>query len=186
MRGWGAPATLGTQAWAPFPTPGQSLVSKFLLHPSTGVLGFRATLNEGVGCVLHSSWQHCSLGDGGFPTEGRKESEQREAFLISSSMGWGGAGRQRDSPVEDIIGCGSGTPSSRAEGQIRKVSTLPKQQALLTVLASSHPQIHPCPGQGDVSHALASEWDSGQEGIAGPTGRVFRLYAHPWLRVLRP
>lgn len=161
-------------------------MSKFLLHPSTGVLGFRATLNEGVGCVLHSSWQHCSLGDGGFPTEGRKESEQREAFLISSSMGWGGAGRQRDSPVEDIIGCGSGTPSSRAEGQIRKVSTLPKQQALLTVLASSHPQIHPCPGQGDVSHALASEWDSGQEGIAGPTGRVFRLYAHPWLRVLRP
>lgn len=47
-----APATLGTQAWAPFPTPGQSLVSKFLLHLSTAVLGFRAALNEGVGCVL--------------------------------------------------------------------------------------------------------------------------------------
>ena len=91
MRGWGAPATLGTQAWAPFPTPRQSFVSKFLLHLSTGVSSFRATLDEGVGCVLHSSWHHCSLEDGGFPTEGRKGSEKRETFLISSSMGWGGS-----------------------------------------------------------------------------------------------
>ena len=51
-RGGVAPAAVGTQAWAPFPTPGQSLVSKFLLHLSTAVLGFRAALNEGVGCVL--------------------------------------------------------------------------------------------------------------------------------------
>lgn len=32
------------------------------------------------------------------------------------------------------IGCSSGAPSSRAEEQVRKVSTLSKQQALLTVL----------------------------------------------------
>lgn len=60
LSAWGPPAALGTQAWVPFPTPVQSLVSEFLLHLSTRVLGFRAALNGGAGCALHNSREHHS------------------------------------------------------------------------------------------------------------------------------
>nr|XP_054105911.1 complement C3 alpha chain-like [Callithrix jacchus] len=40
------------------------------------------------------------------------------------------------------------------------------------------------PGQGDVPHALASRQRCHQGRVAGPSGGIFRIYAHPRLRVL--
>ena len=51
-------------------------------------------------------------------------------------------------------------------------------QALLTLFAVSHPQVHLRPGQEDFAHAVAIRWGCGQEGIVGPDEGIFRIYEH--------